>query len=122
MSDKILLHGVHLDCHIGVPAEERADPQELIADLEMAIDIRRAAASDRFEDTVDYAAVRDTMARVAASRPFALVESLAESLAAAVLHEFALVENVRVLVRKPAALARLRVDWPGVEIIRTRNG
>ncbi len=122
MSDKILLHGVHLDCLIGVPAEERAHSQELIADLEMAVDIRRAAASDRFEHTVDYAAVRDTMARAAASRPYALVESLAESIAAAVLNDFPLVESVRLLVRKPAALAHVRVDWPGVEITRARHG
>ncbi|MEP7362623.1 MAG: dihydroneopterin aldolase [Acidobacteriota bacterium] len=122
MSDKILLSGVHLVCHIGVPAEERARAQGLIVDLEMGLDLRRAGASDRFEDTVDYAAVRDAMERVAGQRPYALVESLAESLAAAVLAEFAKVESVRVLVRKPAALAPLRVDWPGVEIVRTRNG
>lgn len=122
MSDKILLSGVHLDCRIGVPPEERERPQELIVDVELGMDVRRAGASDRFEDTVDYAAVRDAMARVAGKRPYSLVESLAESMAAAVLREFAPVESVRVLVRKPAALAHMRVDWPGVEITRSRNG
>ena len=122
MNDKILLSGVHLVCHIGVPDEERAQAQGLILDLEMGVDLRRAGASDRFEDTVDYAAVREVMERVAGQRPYSLVEALAESLAAAVLEEFATVESVRVLVRKPAALAHLRVEWPGVEIVRTRNG
>jgi dihydroneopterin aldolase len=122
MTDKILLSGVRLDCHIGVPEEERAKTQELIVDIELGVDLRGAWASDRFEDTVDYAAVRDVIARVAGQRPYALVETLAESMAAAVLSEFAKVESVRVLVRKPAALAHLRVDWPGVELVRTRNG
>ena len=61
MNDKILLSGVHLVCHIGVPDEERAQAQGLILDLEMGVDLRRAGASDRFEDTVDYAAVREVM-------------------------------------------------------------
>jgi dihydroneopterin aldolase len=121
MSDKILLSGVHLDCHIGVPAEERARPQELILDIDMTFDLRAAGRSDHFGDTVDYLRVRDVAAQVAARRPYALVESLAESVAAEILASFP-VESVRVLVRKPAALAQVRVDWPGVEIVRTRNG
>ena len=121
MSDRILLRGVHLDCHIGVPAEERARPQELVLDVDLTFDLRAAGRSDNFADTVDYAAVRDVMERMAGQKPYALVESLAESVAAEILASFP-VESVRVLVRKPAALAQMRVDWPGVEIVRTRDG
>lgn len=121
MSDRIFLSGVRLPCRIGVPEEERAQPQELIADLEMAFDIRPAAASDDVHATVDYALVRDTMERVAARRPYALIETLIESMAAEILAHFP-VESVRLLVRKPRALAHLGVDWPGIEIVRTRNG
>jgi len=121
MSDKILLRGVRLDCHIGVPAEERVQPQELIVDAELMLGLSRAGESDRFEDTVDYAAVREAMAAVASRRPYSLVESLAEELAKKILGAFP-VDGVRLLVKKPRALAHLRADWAGVEIVRTRNG
>lgn len=121
MNDKIHLRGVHLECHIGVPPEERAQSQELIVDVELDVDVRAAGLSDRFADTVDYAAVRESMVQVAGRRQYALIESLAESLASEILAAFP-VESVRLLVRKPAALAQVRVDWAGVEIVRTRDG
>lgn len=121
MSDRIHLHGVHLECRLGVPDAERAQPQGIVVDVEMTFDTARAGRSDRFEDTIDYAAVRDALAEVAARRPYVLIESLAESMAEAVLAGFP-VEAVRILVRKPRALAHLGVDWPGVEIVRRRRG
>lgn len=120
MSDKIILNGVRLDVHLGVPAEERAELQGVLVDVELTCDTARAGHSDRFQDTIDYAAVRITLVEVARRRPHVLVESLAEEMAAAVLERFA-VPQVRVLVKKPRALAHVGVDWAGVEIVRRRG-
>jgi dihydroneopterin aldolase len=50
-----------------------------------------------------------------------LIETIAEGVAAAVLAEFG-TPRVRVLVKKPAALRALGVDYPAVEIERRRDG
>ncbi|MBI5280758.1 MAG: dihydroneopterin aldolase [Candidatus Solibacter usitatus] len=119
--DKILLTGVHFEVHAGVPEDERAVPQTVIVDVECERDLRPAGLTDDFAKTTDYAAVHRTLRDAATSRPYALIETLAEVMAAAVLAQFD-VESVRVLIRKPAALQAKRVDWAGVEIVRRRRG
>lgn len=121
MSGMILLSGVRLESRVGVPEEERRSPQEVVVDVELQADTRRAAASDDPSDAVDYARVREVLAAVASERPRRLIETLAEDMARAVLREFA-VARVRLLLRKPAALRRENVDYAGVEIVRERDG
>jgi dihydroneopterin aldolase len=120
MKDRILLHDVQLQVHLGVPLEERASPQTISLDLACETDVRPAGLSDDFRLTVDYAALLDTAQEIAAARPYALVESLAEEIAAAVLARFP-ISSVHVLIRKPAALAHRGVGWAGVEIFRSRQ-
>jgi dihydropteroate synthase len=118
--DKILLSGVRLEVHLGVPEEERAGLQTIFADIEMNYDVLAAGLSDDFRKTIDYAAVHDTVQRVACGRPFALIEAMAEEMAAAVLAEYP-AARVRVAIRKPEALRARGVEWAGVEIVRSRG-
>ena len=120
--DKILLTGVHLDCHLGVPESERNVLQEIIVDLELGLDLQPAGRSDSFSDTVDYAKVRATMQETASQRPYALVESVAESIAREILLSYPRAMEVKLTVRKPRALRRYRLDSVGVEIVRKREG
>lgn len=118
--DKILLTGVRLEVHLGVPPEERAKVQTIFADIELNYDVSAAGISDDFRKTIDYAAVHETVRRVACGRAFALIEAMAEEMAAAVLAEYP-AERVRVAIRKPAALQARGVEWAGVEIVRARG-
>ena len=118
--DKIVLSGVPLMVRLGVPDDERADPQEVFADIELDFDVRPAARGDDFSQTIDYAAVHRVIQRAAQSRPYSLVETLAESITAAVLDGFG-VAGVRVRIRKPGALRAQGVQWAGVEIFRSRG-
>jgi dihydroneopterin aldolase len=117
--DKIIVSGARLSVHLGVPPHERSIAQEIVADIEVEFDIARASATDHFADTIDYAAIHETARLTATARPYSLVESMAESIAQAVLARHA-VASVRVLIRKPAALRDRGVDWAGVEITRRR--
>jgi dihydroneopterin aldolase len=118
--DRILLNDVALTLHLGVPEAERAVPQTVYADVELEFDTRAAGLADDFTLTIDYAAVQRAMAQVAASRPFALIESLAEEMAAAILAGFP-AASVCIHIRKPAALREQGVGWAGVSIQRRRG-
>lgn len=119
--DRILISKLPLGCRIGVTDEERATPQTLVLDIELSLDLTSAAASDAIADTVNYALVCDVAEQIASARPFRLIESVAGEIADGILKQFA-VEQVRVFVRKPAALAKRGVAYPAIELVRRRNG
>ena len=105
--DLIFIHELRLETTIGVHAHERQARQALILDLELGADIRPAAATDRLNDTLDYQAVAQRMAELAAASEFQLVETLAERLAELLLWEFA-APWLRLTLRKPGALPEAR--------------
>ncbi|MEJ5368564.1 MAG: dihydroneopterin aldolase [Bryobacteraceae bacterium] len=119
--DKVILHGARLEARIGVTEEERSQPQELVVDVEMDVDVREAARTDDLRFAVDYAEAWRVIDGLAKQQPYALVETLAERIAAALLEKFP-VQSARVLVRKPGALRAAGVEWVGVEVERRRGG
>lgn len=120
MTDKIILRGIRLMTQVGVPDVERRVSQEIVVDLDLLVDTRPAAAADDFTKTVDYAVVRETLARVALEKPRRLIETLAEEMAAAVIGQYP-IEGVHLVLKKPAALRHLGVEYTGVEIVRTKE-
>ncbi len=52
--DKIFLSSLAVECIVGIWEWERRVKQTVIIDIEMAADIRKAAASDHIDDTIDY--------------------------------------------------------------------
>jgi dihydroneopterin aldolase len=119
MSDMIWLHGVECRCKVGVPAAERARRQVIRVDAGLEVDVRPAAARDDFRLTADYWAVEKLLRAEAESKDCALIETLAERLAAAVLRAQPLVAAATIRVRKtPAVMPKTREVV--VEIRRTR--
>ena len=74
--DKIFLSALTVECIVGIWEWERRVKQTVIIDLEMAADIRRAAASDRIEDTIDYKKVAKRLLAFVGESQFKLVETL----------------------------------------------
>ncbi len=54
MSDIIHVRGLRLWAHVGVLEVERAEGQWFELDLELAVDLAKAAGSDSLGDTLDY--------------------------------------------------------------------
>lgn len=102
--DLVLIESLGVDTVIGVYDWERTITQRLVLDLELATDIRPAAADDDIAKTLDYAAISERIAAFAAANDFALVETFAERLAATLREEFA-IAWLRLTVRKPGAVA-----------------
>lgn len=105
--DIIYLQDLRIDTIIGVYDWERRIRQTVILDLEMAADIRRAAATDRLEDTLNYKAVAKRLMDYVGHSEFQLVETLAERIAALVLQEFD-VKWLRLRVNKQGAVRGAR--------------
>ncbi len=99
MPDLIHIEALEVRSHIGVPDEERAEPQRLTVTLTLEARTDFRTLGDRFEETIDYAAVCDVVQAIALERPRKLVETLAEEIAAGLLHRFP-IRQLTVEVRK----------------------
>ena len=101
--DIIFLQDMKVETVIGIWDWERKIRQIVAIDLDMAADIRKAAASDSVEDTLNYKSVAKRVQAFVSESSFKLVETLAEKIAGVVLDEFD-VAWVRVRVNKPGAI------------------
>ncbi len=101
--DTIYLHDLRVDCIIGIWEWERRTTQTLTIDLDLAVDVRRAAASDDLRDTLDYKAVAKRVIAFVSASQFHLVETLTEKIAELLLSEFR-VPWVRVRINKRGAI------------------
>lgn len=116
--DTVFITALHIETIIGVHAFEQNAPRPLILDLEMGVDIREAAASDRVRDAVDYSAVADAISKLAAGRRFQLIETLAETIARMVFERFP-ITTLRLSIGKPGAIDAAKTV--GVRIDRRRE-
>lgn len=116
--DTVFITALHIETIIGVHAFEQNAPRPLILDLEMGVDIREAAASDRIRDAVDYSAVADAISKLAAGRRFQLIETLAETIARMVFERFP-ITTLRLSIGKPGAIDAAKTV--GVRIDRRRE-
>jgi len=103
MGDRIFLRELRTETIIGIFDWERKIRQTISVDLEFPGDIRRAAASDRIEDTLNYKSVAKRVLAFVEASEYQLVETLAEQVAQLILREFA-VEWVKVTLNKPGAV------------------
>ena len=113
--DKIFLSALTVDCIVGIWEWERRVKQTVIIDLEMQADIRRAAASDHIDDTIDYKKVAKRLLAFVGDSQYQLVETLAERIAQVVVVEFG-VSWVKVRLNKQGAIRGARDV--GIEIER----
>jgi dihydroneopterin aldolase len=80
-SERIFLRSLELWCRIGVPEEERAEPQKLLLDLTLQPQSTFASMNDEISHTIDYAKLAEELVALAAERPRHLLETLAVDLA-----------------------------------------
>jgi FolB domain-containing protein len=115
VTDRILISDLSVRCIIGVNEDERREKQDVLISLAISADLSKAGKSDRFEDTVDYRAIKKEILRMVENSSYHLVEALAEAIAALCLG-YPGVHAVQIRVDKPTALRFARSV--GVEITR----
>ena len=118
MSDRIVIREMEIQCRIGVPDEERAEPQTLRVTIEMEVDIASSARADDIGQTVDYFSVYQKVHTLSESRPRKLIETLAEEIAHMVIGDF----DVNTVVVRIDKFILPNTRTVSVEIQRHQNG
>jgi dihydroneopterin aldolase len=122
-SDWIVLSGMSLPCVLGLYDWERRNPQALVAEVSLALDLDEAAGGD-LSASVDYAAVLRQVELIALAGRWRLLESMVAAMARHLLSSpapgeaRAQVEWVRIKVTKPDIFGGRAV--PSVELARDR--
>ncbi|HEX5677484.1 MAG TPA: dihydroneopterin aldolase [Alcanivorax sp.] len=105
--DIVYISDLKVDTVIGIFDWERRIRQTVSLDLEMATDIRKAAASDHIDDALDYKNIGKRVIQFIEDSDFQLVETLAERVADVVREEFG-VAWLKLRLSKPGALRGAR--------------
>ncbi len=116
--DRIFIRDLALRCIIGIYPEERREKQDIVINVEIQVDLRKAGRSDDLKDTVDYKAIKKSILKLVEESAFQLIESLAERIANIALVDQK-VQQVVVTIDKPGALRFAKAS--AVEIVRTRD-
>jgi len=114
MSDLITIEDLEVRFHVGVPDEERTEPQRLLITIELVHDLGASGATDNRTATTDYFAVCQAVKAIGHARRWKLIETLADDICMLVLDQFS-PSVVRVVVKK-FILPDTR--WVSVEMIR----
>jgi D-erythro-7,8-dihydroneopterin triphosphate epimerase len=103
MSDKIIIADLLLRTIIGINEDERLNRQDVLINITLDVDTRKAGESDNIEDAVNYRTITKEVISLVESSRFLLVEKLAEEVAKICLKD-SRVNYAEVRLEKPAAL------------------
>lgn len=118
-TDRLTLRGMRFAGRHGVLPEERRTPQPFEVDLVLHLDLAAAAASDELKDTVNYADVFERVRAVIEGPSHRLIESLAGTIADAVLVD-PRIDELEVRVRKPQAPLPGEFEYVEAALVRRR--
>jgi dihydroneopterin aldolase len=119
VTDRIELRGLVAAGYCGALPEEQQRPQPIEVDLDVHVDLTKAARSDALDDTVDYGALCAAVERVIVSERFTLLERLADRLAEITLADERVVA-VSLTVRKLRPPVPQVLGTAGVHLERAR--
>jgi dihydroneopterin aldolase len=118
-ADRLSVSGIEAYGHHGVFDFERRDGQLFRIDLELGLDVHRAADSDELSDTVDYGMLVSQVKSAVESDPVNLIERLAQRIAEVCLADER-VQWTQVTVHKPEAPIEATFSDVALTITRSR--
>lgn len=102
---RIILDGLEVQASIGLLEHERQTPQGLVIHAEFDVDATLAVDDSDLSTVLDYRLLRDALVAEATRRHTELLESLVERSLQRILQGFPRVQQVRLRICKPQALA-----------------
>ena len=113
------VRGLSLYTHHGVTEAEQEVGQRLVLDVRLEVGDCDATVTDQVDDTVDYAAVCNTVSLVAQQRSYKTLERLCSAVADRLLADFT-ADEVWIKAAKPEPPIPLPVDEVSVQVWRQR--
>lgn len=104
----------------GVFPEENRLGQQFIVDVELLMDMERAASTDELQYALDYSELHSFVKAIVEGPPFKLIEALTAQVASQVLEHYTMVDEVTVRVTKPHPPFDVHFDGVTVEMNRKR--
>jgi 7,8-dihydroneopterin aldolase/epimerase/oxygenase len=113
----IRLHNMTFYGYHGISAAERQTGRRFEVDVELVVDMDKAARTDKLKDTVNYTEVYRIVEQIVLQNSFALLETIAVKLANQILKKFN-PQEVTVRVRKKIPPVPGNLDHIEVEVKR----
>lgn len=118
--DKMVVKGMRFYGYHGVFPEENRLGQQFIVDVELLMDMQRAALTDELQYALDYSELHSFVKAIVEGPPFKLIEALTAQVASKVLEHYTMVNEVTVRVTKPHPPFDVHFDGVTVEMNRKR--
>jgi len=118
--DTVRVHGLELDCIVGIRPNERVREQKVRLEIALSADLRQAGRSGRIGSTIDYSRVPVEVSALLRFRRYHLIEMAAEELCAMLLGVHPSARAVRLCIEKPGALEGY-ARAASVEVRRSRR-
>jgi 7,8-dihydroneopterin aldolase/epimerase/oxygenase len=115
--DRITLTRIVACGRHGADPGERDETQPFHIDVAFDLDLSRAAASDRLNDTLNYAELYRTIVKIVETRSYELLERLAAEISAEIMSDER-VQRATVTIAKPQLLDGAT---PAVTLVRERE-
>ena len=119
--DRLNIKGIRCYGRHGVATEENRLGQHFEVSLILGVDCAEAGLTDDIAKAVNYAHVIEEVVRIVEGKPRRLIESVAQSIAQALLSKFPLIKEVTVSVLKPNPPVPYNFNGVCVEITRKRQ-
>jgi dihydroneopterin aldolase len=119
--DTMTLKAMRFFGYHGVYAEENKLGQKFEVELELKLDLSRAAAEDDLDATINYAELHAVTKEIVEGPPFKLIEALAGAIATRLLQSYTSLNEVTVRVTKPNPPFEIYFDGVTVELRRKRD-
>lgn len=116
--DRIFIEDLKIPCLIGINEDERLAKQEIIINILLEVDVRKACVSDDIHDTVDYKKLKEKIVDHIKDSAYFLIEKLAAVIAEICLSDKR-VKKATVKIDKPHALSYAKTV--GVEMTRCQR-
>lgn len=114
-SDRITIKGLELEAKVGLTPKERARKQKITADIELEINLGKAAKSGKIEDTVDYRKIIAEAKKIAAKKEFTLLEETAKSIGEELKKRFH-AGKTRIKLGKKKIAQKNKASFVGIEL------
>ncbi len=101
--DKIHIRDLLVRCIVGIYPEERTEKQDVVVNMILHTDLRKAGQTDDIKDTVNYKTIKKKVLKMVQGSEFLLIEKMAEEVVSIALAD-PKVKIVNVTIDKPGAL------------------